>query len=51
MFNNVYKKKQLCEDNGKDQTTYKKKPAKMSMFMYSNMFKCPFFTEESILYF
>lgn len=29
----------------------KKKQQKMSMFMYSNMFKCPFFTEESILYF
>lgn len=24
----VYKKKKLCEDNGKDQTTYKKKPSK-----------------------
>lgn len=24
----MFIKKQLCEDNGKDQTTYKKKPAK-----------------------
>lgn len=28
MFTNVYKKKQLCEDNGKDQTTYRKNSKK-----------------------